>query len=310
LIEAESELGGHLRNVAALPGLAEWFRVVSFREAELHRLATVEVLRGTGRATAEEILDFGCAKVVLATGARWNGDGRGAAGPDPIKGIDANLPGFITPEQLFSGKEVGDSVAVLDSDGYFMGVSLAELLADRGKKVTLITLFDRVAPYTDYTLEGPNLRRMLREKGVVSRAGNWIERAENGSRMVLQLYDIYRDGWKRTDDPRLGVLPRPTGNDTEALAFDTVVLCTGRHSENSHYRDLVLRKSDWARNGITGVYRAGDCLAPRYIADAVFDGHRMGREIDSGDPQRPRAIIRERQIWGGETWPKLNDPVL
>ena len=201
-------------------------------------------------------------------------------------------------------------MAVLDSDGYFMAVSLAELLADRGKKVTLITLFDRVAPYTDFTLEGPNLRRMLREKGVASRAGNWVERAESGSRIVLQLYDIYRDGWKRTDSPRLGALPRRSGNATEALAFDTVVLCTGRHSENSLYRDLVARKADWAENGITGVYRAGDCLAPRYIADAVFDGHRMGREIDSGDPQRPRAIIRERQIWGGETWPKLNDPVL
>jgi dimethylamine/trimethylamine dehydrogenase len=309
LIEAEAELGGHLRNVAALPGLAEWFRVVSFREAELRRLATVEVLRGTGRATAKEILDFGCAKIVLATGARWNGDGRGAAGLDPIQGIDANLPGFVTPEQLFAGKEIGDRVAVLDSDGYFMGVSLAELLADRGKKVTLITLFDRVAPYTDFTLEGPNLRRMLREKGVVSRAGTWVERVESGSCIVLHIYDIYRDGWRRTDSPRLGALPRRAGNETEALPFDTVLLCTGRHSDNSLYRDLVGRKAEWAGQGITGVYRAGDCLAPRYIADAVFDGHRMGREIDSGDPQRPRAIIRERRIWDAETWPKLNDPV-
>lgn len=310
LIEAEAELGGQLRNVAALPGLAEWFRVVSFREAELRRLATVEVLRGTGRATAQEILDFGCAKIVLATGAQWNGDGRGAAGPDPIRGIDANLPGFVTPEQLFDGKEIGDRVAILDSDGYFMAVSLAEMLANRGKKVTLVTLFDRVAPYTDFTLEGPNLRRMLREKGIISRPGNWVERAESGSQVLLHLYDTYRDGWKRTDDPRLGVLPRRAGKDTEALSFDTVVLCTGRHSDNSLYGDLVTRKAEWAEKGIAGVYRAGDCLAPRYIADAVFDGHRMGREIDSQDPQRPRAIIRERRIWGGETWPKLNDPVL
>jgi dimethylamine/trimethylamine dehydrogenase len=61
---------------------------------------------------------------------------------------------------------------------------------------------------------------------------------------------------------------------------------------------------------VAGVYRTGDCLAPRYIADAVFDGHRMGREIDSPDPDRPRAIIREHRIWGGEAWPKLDDPVL
>ena len=76
------------------------------------------------------------------------------------------------------------------------------------------------------------------------------------------------------------------------------------------YRDLAARTAEWAGKGLIGVYRAGDCLAPRYIADAVFDGHRMGREIDCPDPQRPRAIIRERRIWGGETWPKLGDPVL
>ena len=89
-----------------------------------------------------------------------------------------------------------------------------------------------------------------------------------------------------------------------------MVLCTGRHSRNALYRDLAARRSEWAGQGLLGVFRAGDCLAPRYIADAVFDGHRMGREIDSPDPQRPRAIIRERQIWGGETWPKLGDTVL
>jgi len=42
----------------------------------------------------------------------------------------------------------------------------------------------------------------------------------------------------------------------------------------------------------------------------VFDGHRLGREIDSADPARPRAMIREYRIWGDETYPKLGDPVL
>jgi dimethylamine/trimethylamine dehydrogenase len=184
------------------------------------------------------------------------------------------------------------------------------LLADRGKQVTLIALFDRVAPYTDFTLEGPNLRRMMREKGIASRAGTWVESAAASRPVTLRLYDIYRDGSKRTEQPRAGELPRRAGSDTEDFRCDTVVLCTGRHSNALLYRDLAARRSEWAAKGLAGVYRAGDCLAPRYIADAVFDGHRMGREIDSPDPQRPRAIIRERRIWGGEVWPKLDDPVL
>jgi dimethylamine/trimethylamine dehydrogenase len=38
----------------------------------------------------------------------------------------------------------------------------------------------------------------------------------------------------------------------------------------------------------------GDCVAPRLIADAIWDGHRLGREIDSADPARPLPHLRER----------------
>ena len=41
------------------------------------------------------------------------------------------------------------------------------------------------------------------------------------------------------------------------------------------------------------------------IADAVFDGHRIAREFESENPQYPLPWIRERQIWGGETYPSL-----
>jgi dimethylamine/trimethylamine dehydrogenase len=76
------------------------------------------------------------------------------------------------------------------------------------------------------------------------------------------------------------------------------------------YNDLVAQKDRWAGAGIKAVVRLGDCLAPRYLGDAIFDGHRIAREIESDNPERPRAIIRERQIWGHEVFPKLGDPVL
>ena len=47
-------------------------------------------------------------------------------------------------------------------------------------------------------------------------------------------------------------------------------------------------------SGITGLYRIGDCEAPRTIADCIFDGHRLAREIDSDDPSTPLPFIRER----------------
>ena len=49
---------------------------------------------------------------------------------------------------------------------------------------------------------------------------------------------------------------------------------------------------------IGGIYQAGDCYAPRLIADAVFEGHRIAREFESDNPQRPLPFLRERMIWG------------
>jgi len=96
----------------------------------------------------------------------------------------------------------------------------------------------------------------------------------------------------------------------EKFVCDSVVLCTARRSNGALYHDLKSRQDDWAAHGLGGVFRAGDCLAPRYLADAVFDGHRLAREFDDPDPERPRAIIRERPLWGAEPFPKLRDRVL
>jgi dimethylamine/trimethylamine dehydrogenase len=40
-------------------------------------------------------------------------------------------------------------------------------------------------------------------------------------------------------------------------------------------------------------------VAPRLIADAIFDGHRLAREIDSPDPERPLPYLRERPLMAG-----------
>jgi dimethylamine/trimethylamine dehydrogenase len=47
-------------------------------------------------------------------------------------------------------------------------------------------------------------------------------------------------------------------------------------------------------------YRIGDCEAPRFIADAIFSGHRLGREIDSAAPSIPLPFLRERRVYERE----------
>src|SRR5262249_58822701 len=59
LLEATPHLGGHLRDVARLPGLAEWGRVISWRETQLNKLANVTLRRGVGEVAAADLLDYG-----------------------------------------------------------------------------------------------------------------------------------------------------------------------------------------------------------------------------------------------------------
>jgi dimethylamine/trimethylamine dehydrogenase len=309
LADADAEVGGHLRQVIRLPGLAEWGRVVTWREGQLQREETAKILRGVGQVTAEDVLGYGATRVVLATGAAWAGDGVSGLGPDPIPGVDADLAAFLTPEQLWAGKPMGERVVVLDGDGYFTAISLAQLLAGQGRRVTIVTPFDKVAPMCDFTLEGVNLRRMMRETGIAQRTAHWAARVESGPETLVHLFDCYGEGYRRTTGPRPGEPPRRPAPIAETLAADTVLLCTARRSNDGLWRALKAREEAWAPAGITGIWRAGDCLAPRYLADAIFDGHRLGRELDGSDPQRPRAIIRERRIWGGDVYPKLGDRV-
>jgi len=78
------------------------------------------------------------------------------------------------------------------------------------------------------------------------------------------------------------------------VAASAAVLVTQRLSCTELYNDLVAR--DLQGTGIEGIYRIGDCVAPRLLADAIFDGHRLGREIDSGDPGTPLPYRRERLV--------------
>jgi dimethylamine/trimethylamine dehydrogenase len=79
---------------------------------------------------------------------------------------------------------------------------------------------------------------------------------------------------------------------------DAVVLVTQRRSNEALYRELKdsVGIDALQSEGITGFYRIGDCVAPRLVADCVFDGHRLAREIDSDNPDVPLPFKRERHV--------------
>jgi dimethylamine/trimethylamine dehydrogenase len=276
LVDAGDDLGGHLGWVTRLPGLGEWGRLIDYRRVQIGKLSNLEFVPGT-RLDAEAVCDYGAAIVVVATGARWARDGHNGMTRGTIAGADASLPHILTPEQLMvEAKEVpGRRVAVVDYEGYFAGACIAERLALDGHEVTIVTCFEAISPHCDQTLEGYPVRSRLHELGV-------------GSLRGVTVRSIDRDGLQCEGD--FGVHHR--------LAADAVVLVSQRLSDDVLYRELAADQGRLEAAGIEALHRVGDCVAPRLIADAIFDGHRLAREIDSPDPDRPLPYLRERPLAG------------
>ncbi len=278
LVEAGSELGGKLRWIRRLPTLGDWGRIVDHRAVLLERLPNVTVVKGK-RLSARDVLEYGAEIVVLATGSHWSGEGLQANTHEPIVGADPALAHVLTPEQVADAGErpPGRRVVVYDAEGYFTGPGIAELLAREGLQVDLVTSLEVVSPISDLTIEGPLLRRALHDAGVRMHRGITIGALEPG-RVLGE--DAFGEAW--------------------SLETDGVVLVTQQVSDDALYRELSSDPSALEAAGVARVIRIGDCVAPRMISEAVFEGHRLAREIDLPDPMAVRLFDRERRVPGAE----------
>jgi dimethylamine/trimethylamine dehydrogenase len=275
LVEAEPEIGGRLRWARRLPTLGDWGRIIDWRAVQLARLPGVQVITGR-RLTMGDVLEYGADLVVIATGSAWRGDGVQPGYPDPMPGADPGLPHVLTPEQACAGKRpAGPRVVVYDADGYYVASGVAEMLAADGFKVTVVTTFDVLSPVSDETLEGDMLRAHLHRAGVSVRHATTITQVGAGS---VAGHDRHGEPW--------------------SAACDGVVLVTQQASQDTLYRELAGDEAALTAAGIGGLYRIGDAVAPRMISEAIFDGHRLAREIDGEDPGQPAPYRRERADLG------------
>jgi dimethylamine/trimethylamine dehydrogenase len=270
LVEAEPEIGGKLRWARRLPTLGDWGRIIDWRAVQLSRLPGMAVITGRRLALAD-VLDYGADLVVIATGSAWRGDGVQPGYPEPMPGADPALPHVLTPEQVCAGKRPpGRRVVVYDTDGYYVAPGVAELLAADGFEVTVVTTFPVLSPVSDQTLEGDMLRAHLHVAGVAARHATTITGISAGS---VTGHDRYGEPW--------------------STGCDGVVLVTQQASQDTLYTELASDEAALAAAGISGLYRIGDAVAPRMISEAIFDGHRLAREIDATEPAQPAPYRRE-----------------
>jgi len=258
LAEAGAELGGRVAAECRLPGLATWGRVRDYRVAQLHKLPNVEIYRAS-RLSAEQVLEFGFPRVLLATGARWRRDGVGHEHHKPIPGSDG--PQVLTPDDIMVGPgdvgPVAGPVIVFDDDHYYLGGVLAEKLRNDGHEVVLATPAADVSHWTHNTMEQFRIQARLLELGVqIAAHRNLVTITPN----AVELACVFT-GRRET---------RPAA---------TVLLVTARLPQDALHHALLADPARLADAGIRSVTRIGDCLAPATIAAAVWSGHRAAREL-------------------------------
>jgi dimethylamine/trimethylamine dehydrogenase len=143
----------------------------------------------------------------------------------------------------------------------------------------VVTTFPILSPVSDETLEGEMIRAHVHRAGVRAVYATTITAIKPGRG---------GDGgaWTATGHDRNG--------DPWSAGCDAVVLVTQQASEDGLYLELTGDPAALAAAGIGAVYRIGDAVAPRLLSEAIFDGHRLAREIDSPDPEVPLPYRRER----------------
>ena len=257
LAEASRQLGGRIAHEATLPGLATWGRVRDWRLTMLDKLPNVQIFRES-RMAAADIADLNPDHVVLATGSRWRRDGVGVAGIEP-----GEYPWALTPDDVFSGAQVGASVVIYDDEHYFMGGALAEKLARAGHAVTLVTPYPQVSGWTVYTDEQAFVQDRLMGLGVT----------------ILPQQMLAGQG------AGFAQIACATNGKGREIACDSLILVTGRLPVEDLWHVL---------EGRPNVARVGDCLAPSSIADAVYSAHRFARLLGEQDlpPRRERPNHR------------------
>jgi len=246
VFERDDEPGGQARWAATVPNRAEFGDIVRNLVHECERRGVVvkygeEVTAELVRAVAPDV-------VVVATGAvpqrPWWAPAPDTEGAVPVVDVLDVLRGQVHPE---------GSVVVFDELGFHQATSVAELLADRGCDVEIITPGMVVGQDLGITLDQENF---------------WIRAHAKG---IRQTTDTLVNG---VDGAVLQVMHHPTGTPGERRP-DWVVLAVPSAPAEGLYLELV---EALAGTGTT-VHRVGDAVAPRRAHSAVIDGRRIGASL-------------------------------
>lgn len=238
LYEQSDQLGGQALLAQLLPTRAEFGGIVTNLERELE-LTGVAVKKNTA-VDKEMITATKPEAVILATGAqpRWpEFDGR-----DEAHVVDAW-------QILKNEVNVGGSVVVADWRADWIGIGLAEKLAEEGCHVRLAT---------NGYMPGQTIQMYVRDAGVGRLHKLGVEMIP-----YVRLFGA--------DEDSIYLQHTMSGEPVICEGVDTLVLCQGHTPVNP--------LEDFVREQGFECYLAGDCLAPRTAEEAVLEGFKAGLAV-------------------------------
>lgn len=239
LCEKEAELGGQVRLLAKDTNTAELARIVGY-QAEQAARAGVNILLNA-LVTAPLVRHLKPDVVIAATGGRpYLPDVPGGKGKNVISYIDV----LLRPDS------VGHNVLIISGqNGFQPPLTTADFLAERGHKVEVLS---------ELGFAGFDVERFIRamlydrlsKKGVALTAFNSLRAIEGTSAVVVDLY---------------------TKRERRIEGIDTFVIAAGTRADDGLYRALGGRAA--------GIRAAGDCIAPRGLFAAIYEGALVGEAV-------------------------------
>ena len=236
--EASEEAGGQVRLAASVPNRAEFGDLVRNQLHEARRLG-VTIETGT-RIDLADVRRRAPDRVIVATGSAPQRPWWAPEDADWIVDVREVLEGAASP----SGE-----VVVLDELGFHQATSVAELLADRGCSVELVTPGMVVGQDLGVTLDLEHFWIRAQAKGI-AQSTELVPMSVEGHTVHLQHHPT-GEMLSRTPDWLVLAVP---GTPTDAL-----------------YHELSAAGFE--------VERVGDAVAPRRAHAAVIDGERAGAAL-------------------------------
>lgn len=248
LFEKKDTLGGQV-NLASKPeDRQELAGVIRFLTMQVEKLK-VDVRLNT-EATVEMVLAEKPDAVIIATGSTPLRTGYYAGRPRVEELPGVRQEHVITTWEALENPPEDKNIVIIDDqpDGDFHGPVTAELLADNGNKVTIVTRLSSVGLGIYFGSLPPLLQRLF-SKGV---------------NQIPMTYAI------EIEESRIKVMHAFTGEESY-LDADYVVLAMGNKANDDLYKAL--------KGKVGQLSRVGDCAAPRAIINAVYEAHKAARSF-------------------------------